>query len=109
MKMYIKETGEAKNITLRIWDNKRDDWGFPGDWFAEIAYDLPNDYPVGDIDTDADCAVTEQEYKEIVDWWASEVSDYNNRTRNNYFVEGLDDDDIDKEYEKGLEYIFDAD
>lgn len=63
MKLYIKETGETKTLSMKVWDDNQ--WGV-------------------DFFNDAECnvrdgsTVTSDQYQGIVDYWQSEVNDHNN-------------------------------
>ncbi len=106
MRIYIKETGEINEIKLREWRDGQ--WG--PDIFGDLADTMPIDFPVGDIDTDAECAMTIAEYKETIEWWEREISRYNAREdRYNWFVENADDDTIDQVYASDSEYALSFD
>lgn len=106
MRIYITDKNEVREITLRVWSNQRND-GWSPDLFGDLAYNIPTHYPAAGHDTDAEAAMTEQEYNAIVAYWQSEIEDYNNRTRFNWFVQNLSDEEIDVEYAKDLEYSLD--
>lgn len=106
MKFYITDKNIVKEITLREWDNNTDSWCYGGaDIFGELEVSAPNEHPIGDYDTDADAAVTEDEYNEIVEWWTDECHKYNNREAS-WFTEYCNDDE---EFAKNHEMIINAD
>lgn len=75
MTVYIKETGEAKTITLKAWDGDN----YSCDFFAELETDL--------IDGSE---ISEAEYAKVVDYWASEVNDHNDGKNTEQFGEYSD-------------------
>lgn len=105
MIIYIKDTYETRTIEIKVWDNN----GWSPDCFGDLAADLYRAYPVGDIDTEADVAMTDAEYRDTVAWWEREVDSYNNWERGNWFVENLSEDETDQEYARNLEYGLFAD
>ena len=108
MKIYITDKSEVREITLRTWDARN----YSPDCFADLADDLPRDYPISEDDRweyDAVCAMTDQDYRETVEWWNNEINGYNARRESNWFVEDLSADERDAEYARGLEYALDAD
>lgn len=62
MKLYIKETGEVKTLSMMVWEDGQ--WGV----------DFFNDAECNVIDGSE---VTEKEYEQIVSYWESEVNDHN--------------------------------
>lgn len=63
MKLYIKETGETKTLTMQVWEGNQ--WSV--DFFSDAECNVQDG-----------STVTEARYKEIVDYWKSEVSAHNN-------------------------------
>lgn len=106
MRIYITDKDETRNITLKEWDNARNEWANGGgDIFGDLAGTMPRDFPAGD-DIDAECAMTDADYNETVEWWESECDKYNRRDFNSWFVEY---GDADAEYAKDHEMILIAD
>jgi len=106
MYIYITDKEETRTISLREWDNKADSWANGGtDIFQDLETNVPRDFPVGDYDTDADAAMTDADYREVVEWWKAECEKYNQR-ENSWFTEYSD---IDAEFAKAHEMIFNAD
>ena len=62
MTLYIKETGETKTITMRVWDGNQ--WGV--DFFADAECN------VKDMSE-----VTSEQYNDIIKYWESEISLHN--------------------------------
>lgn len=108
MRIYITDKNEVRNIVLRVWDNQANN-GWGPDVFGDLAYTIPCDFPATGYDTDAEAAMTEQDYHDTVTWWEQEIELYNNRAEHNWFVEALSDDERETEYAKDLEYGLDAD
>lgn len=63
MTLFIKETGEQKSLSLKVWDGKR--WG--DDFFHDVECNLVDG-----------SEITAKQYVEVVDYWESEVADHNN-------------------------------
>lgn len=105
MKIYITDKNEYREVTLRVWDNKSND-GWSPDMFGDLEVNVPHDYPCADYDADA--AMTEAQYKELVAWWENEVRLYNSHERS-WFTENLSDDEQEAEFSRELEYSLDAD
>lgn len=108
MTIYIKDANETRTIELKVWDNN-DNNGWSPDCFGDLAADLYRAYPAGDIDTEADVAMTDAEYRDTVAWWEREVDSYNRRESGNWFVENLSEDETAQEYARNLEYGLFAD
>ena len=53
--------------------------------------------------------MTDQDYRDTVEWWIHEVDGYNAHSDHNWFIENLSADERDAEYARGLEYALDAD
>lgn len=105
MRIYITDKQEMREITLRIWDNKHND-GWSPDVFGDLEVNLPRANPGADYDADA--AVTDAEYREVVEWWEEEIRLYNARECS-WFTENLSEDEQEAEFARDLEYGLDAD
>lgn len=72
MKFIIKETNEAKNVTLRAWGEDR--------WGADCFHDLEDN--VASVaewdDPNAAWVISAEKFQEMVDYWQDEVDTYNN-------------------------------
>lgn len=108
MRIYITDKNETREITLKVWDNKTNG-GWSPDIFGDLADTIPGEFPAADYDTDAEAAMSDNDYAETVEWWQTEVDAYNARKRNSWFVEGMSEDEIDAEFARDLEYGLFAD
>ena len=79
--------GVEKNVSLREWFNDGWNCGYSPDFF----YDLETDFPSGS-------ELSEEEYKQMVDFWKDEVSCHNNGEETEIFGEY-----------NGVEYLFEYD
>lgn len=107
MKIYINGTNEVRTITLRSWQNGN--WS--PDLFQDLADDLHRAFPADDAarEAGADCTMDEEEYRETVKFWQTEVELYNARDERSWFVEGLDSEECAAEFARGIEYSLWAD
>lgn len=106
MRIYINDTHEVRTITLRSWQNG----SWSPDLFQDLADDLPREYPADDAarEAGADCAMSDEDYRNTVDWWQREIELYNNHD-DSWFVENLDSDERAAEFSRGIEYSLWAD
>ena len=79
--------GVEKNVSLREWFNDGWNCGYSPDFF----YDLETDFPDGS-------ELTEEEYRQIIEFWADEVNRHNNEEETEIFGEY-----------NGVEYLFEYD
>ena len=79
--------GVEKNISLRSWFDDGWNSGYSPDFF----YDMETDFPAGS-------ELTEEEYRQVVEFWADEVSRHNNGEETEIFGEY-----------NGVEYLFEYD
>lgn len=79
--------GVEKNVSLREWFNDGWNCGYSPDFF----HDLETNFPDGS-------ELTEEEYKQMVDFWKDEVNRHNNGEETEIFGEY-----------NGVEYLFEYD
>lgn len=63
MKLHIKETGQIKKLSMRVWNG------------TQWSVDFFNDAECNIID---ESTVTQEEYKRIIEYWEDEVQQHNN-------------------------------
>lgn len=107
MKIYITDTHEVRTVTLRSWQNG----SWSPDLFQDLADDLPREYLADDAarEAGADCAMSDEDYRDTIAWWEREVDLYNARDERSWFVEGLDSEERAAEFARGIEYSLWAD
>lgn len=73
MKIYIKETGEIKSVTLKVWEYGQ--WS--NDYFWELDPNFPLDNPERLPDDDAIIMCSQSEFDSLIKYWKNEANTYN--------------------------------
>lgn len=105
MRILITDKNEVRTIQLRVWEND----GWSPDMFGDLAESIYDDYPISEQQLAeapdyASAAMTEADYREVVEWWEDEIAEYNAHKSSSWFVENLDSDELEQEWEKGITY-----
>lgn len=72
MKFYLKDTNECKEITIKRWS----DCGYEPDCFGDLEINFPRTHEFDEIK--GAYISTSADYRELVKWWTTEVTAWNN-------------------------------
>lgn len=91
MEIYVKETREIRNISLKEWDGEQ--------WSCDMAADIMGDMRKGawTIPGSDAAVLSAAAFANALDWWQAEVDAYNHRKRSCLMASEYDyltDDDI---------------
>ena len=101
--------GIEKTVSLKVWDNKRDQLANGGaDIFSDIETGVQTDPRYTWSEEDFAYICSAETYDELVEFWREETAKYNVREKS-WFTENLDEDEDLEEFSKDLEYLFDYD
>lgn len=68
MKLFLTDTNEMKEISLRVWANNE----YSPDCFSDLETNIPQTHKMLDLDGDTAYCVTSEEYADLVAFWGEE-------------------------------------
>lgn len=102
--------GVEKHVTLRVWSNKENRIRNGGaDIFGDLAGDsIRTDPRFAWSEEDGAYICSAETYDNLTTWWTEETAKYNVR-EDSWFTESLDEEELEQELEKDLEFFFEYD